>query len=333
MAKWRLLILLAAMTALVAGVMGGLARFGLDLPLSQAMAFHGALMAGGFLGTLISLERAISLSRLWAFIPPVLSATAGLLFLGQRAEGFYVLTAASLAFVLVSATLARRHPVRHYAVMLLGACAWLIGNVLASAGHAIPEVVGWWMAFLVLTIVGERLELGCLLPSHQAKLPFFDLAIALYVAGIITVLPLLHGIGLLAVSLWLFAFDPAPRELRQPGLPRHMAVTLLIGYAWLGVCGLMTLLDGPYDARLHTLFLGFVFAMIFAHAPLIFPAVAGRALPFHAGFYLPVGLMQVGLVLRFGGEPATGGIINALSLLLFVLNVVFSAFIKTRRTV
>ena len=69
--------------------------------------------------------------------------------------------------------------------------------------------------------------------------------------------------------------------MRRTGLTRFIALNLLIGYVWLVVSGLLVLIFGQqaagpiYDAQLHTLFLGFVFGMIFGHAPVIFPAVLG----------------------------------------------------------
>ena len=37
-----------------------------------------------------------------------------------------------------------------------------------------------------------------------------------------------------------------------------------------------------HDALLHAPFLGFVMAMIFGHAPVVFPALTGRPLPYDA---------------------------------------------------
>jgi hypothetical protein len=65
-----------------------------------------------------------------------------------------------------------------------------------------------------------------------------------------------------------------------------MAVCLIAGYVWLAVGGILWLLfaqlfgAGPrYDAMLHSIFLGFVFSMIFAHAPIILPTITGLSLP------------------------------------------------------
>ena len=70
--------------------------------------------------------------------------------------------------------------------------------------------------------------------------------------------------------------------MTQVGLTRFMAICLLSGYVWLGLSGLAALIYGgvpvgpQYDVALrHRLFLGFVFAMIFAHAPVIFRRCSG----------------------------------------------------------
>ncbi len=60
---------------------------------------------------------------------------------------------------------------------------------------------------------------------------------------------------------------------------------------------------GPtYDAMVHTIFLGFAFSMVFAHAPVIVPAVLGVALPFRRAMYGPLVLLHAGLVLRLLGD-------------------------------
>ena len=85
---------------------------------------------------------------------------------------------------------------------------------------------------------------------------------------------------------------------------------------------------GPrYDAMLHAIFLGFVFSMIFAHAPIILPTITGLVLPFQSIFYLHVGLLHLSLSLRIAGDVAQllwlqrwGGLLNAAAILLFLAN-------------
>jgi hypothetical protein len=40
------------------------------------------------------------------------------------------------------------------------ALLWLLGNLLWLSGRSTSEAAVWWIGFLVLTIVGERLELA-----------------------------------------------------------------------------------------------------------------------------------------------------------------------------
>lgn len=57
-----------------------------------------------------------------------------------------------------------------------------------------------------------------------------------------------------------------------------------------------------YDALLHTIFLGFVFSMIFGHAPVIVPAVLGTQVPYTALFYTHLTLLHLSLVMRVMGD-------------------------------
>ncbi len=63
------------MIALLTGLWAGLLRLGWELPLVRQSfpAEHGPLMISGFLGTLISLERAVAVGRRWAYASPLLS--------------------------------------------------------------------------------------------------------------------------------------------------------------------------------------------------------------------------------------------------------------------
>ena len=82
-------------------------------------------------------------------------------------------------------------------------------------------------------------------------------------------------------------------------VPGELAGVLWTGYAALG--------DGPaYDASLHAVFLGFVMSMVFAHAPLIVPAVPRVPLPFRRGFYIHLALLHASLALRLVGGDLAG---------------------------
>ncbi len=344
---WRRLPLLAlGMASLLAALAGGLARLHWRFPLVTGswITYHGPLMAGGFLGTVIALERAVAVGRRPAFLVPVLAAAGGLaLLVGlPRLFGATLLALAAAGLAALYATLLARRLTTHTATMALGAACWLAGNLLWLAGWEIPTVAPWWLAFLLLTIVGERLELSRFRPPGRLGERLFLAAAGLYLAGtaLTVVQPgagwRLLGVGEVALAAWLGRYDIARYTVRQHGLPRFVAVCLLSGYLWLALGGCLALAVGappggdlPYDLLLHPILLGFVMAMIFGHAPIIFPAILGRPLPFFPRFYLHLALLHLSLAARIAGDltgllPARGwgGLFNAVAILLFLLSTV-----------
>jgi hypothetical protein len=330
--------------SLLTALWGGLIRLGWPLPLpgESVPPNHGPLLVTGFLGTLIGLERAVALKRRWPYGAPLFAAVGGLALLaGLPLHVGHGLAAAGSAFlVAVFVLLYRQHPALHVATMGAGACLWMAGIVLWHAGYPLYRVTPWWIGFLVLTIAGERLELSRLLRPSAWRRAGFLLATGAFVLGLFAGLVApdtgirLSGAGLVALAVWLLRYDIAWRTLGQAGLPRYMALCLLSGYVWLGVGGLLWLrfpaafAAGPlYDAMLHSVFLGFVFSMIFGHAPLIFPSVMGVAMPFQQAFYGHLALLHLSLLVRVGGDLAAwipaarwGGLGNALAIVLFLAN-------------
>jgi hypothetical protein len=152
----------------------------------------------------------------------------------------------------------------------------------------------------------------------------------------------LVGAAVVALAAWLMRFDLAWRTVRHPGLPRFMAVCLLGGYGWLLAAGVLIGWQWPqssglrYDAALHAFFMGFVFAMIFGHAPVIFPSVLGLPVRFLPTAYVPLALLHASLLLRLGGDALNwpggrswGAAGNALAIGLFLLNTVSSLVLAT----
>ncbi len=343
----RFAALALGMLALLTGLWSGLLRLGLELPdirytLPPA---HGPLMVSGFLGTVISLERAVAIGRRWAYLAPLLSAAgAAALVAGLPVWlGALAMTAAGVVLVLIFVVILRRLTALFTVIMTLGALAWLIGNALWLNGEPIPRVVIWWTAFFVLTIAGERLELSrLLLPSLPARIAFGSAAALLLVGAVVShgdadVGVRIAGAGMVLLPLWLARHDIARRTVRGAGLSRFIAACLLGGYIWLAIGGLLQLRYGAllggaaYDAMLHAVFVGFVFVMIMAHAPIILPAVTGRAVPYLPVFYLPPALLHVSLAIRvagdLGGSPTArqaGGILNEVAILLFLALTAFA---------
>jgi hypothetical protein len=313
--RWRVPLLVLGFLSLAFGIAGGLARFSpLEVP-GTAIALHGPLMVSAFLGSVISLERAAAIGRLWAYAAPLASGLSGVfLLLGLALPGFVLMVLAALVFVAGSVVVMQRQPSLESAALLAGAAAWLAGNVMLLEGRA---AVPWWIAFFALTIGGERLELSRYLKrAPWVRKAFMALAAALLFAPLE---PPLLGVVLVLLALWLFAFDLARVTVRQSGLPRYVAVCLLAGYFWLAVGGALIALQVAYDAALHAIFLGFVFSMVFGHAPVILPAVLRTALPYHPVLYAPLVLLHASLLARVTLSTPIGGWGNALAIALFIV--------------
>src|SRR5262245_51755213 len=148
----RLPLMALGVLALLGGMAGGLARLGWPLPAGAGLvAFHGPLMVGGFLGTLISLERAVTFGRLWGYAAPVATGLGAVALAAGMASGAWLTTLGSAVLTLVFVDIVRSEAALSTLVMALGACSWLTGQILWIAGWPIHGVVYWWMGFLVLT--------------------------------------------------------------------------------------------------------------------------------------------------------------------------------------
>ena len=350
--RYRYPLLGLGMLALLAGLCGGLLRIGWSeahVPVSLTLA-HGPLMVCGFLGTLISLERAVALRKAWAYAVPLLAGLGGVLAMAGVAGGPLLFTAASLGLVGLYVVLLRMQAEPFLQVMALGAGAWLVGNAVWLSGAAVYEAVPWWLGFLVLTIAGERLELSrMLLHAPRVERLFLGLAGLLAAALAVTTFApgpgmRLAGVALVGLAAWLARYDIARHTVRQSGLTRFIAACLLAGYAWLGAGGVLALVYGGvaagplYDALLHAVFVGFVFSMIFGHAPIIFPAVLGVAPFYRPAFYLPLALLHGSLLLRIAGDLGGGmalrrwgGLLNAAAILLFLASAGLTILTNRRR--
>jgi hypothetical protein len=349
---WRVPLLVLGFFALFTGTTAGLARLAWPMPqLSvSAAALHGPLMICGFFGVVIGLERAVAIGRSWAYAGPLLTGAGSIAaVLGATASAAALFLAGSLVLLAASIDVLRRQTALFTLTMVIGAACWSAGNALWLAGWPTRDTVPWWLAFLILTIAGERLELSRFLPPSAVATRVFALLLAVVVVGLLGARSawgaMLFAAGLLALSAWLLKQDIARRTVQGIGLTRFIAVCLLSGYAWLAIGGATVLAAGglhagsaSYDGALHAIALGFVFSMVFGHAPIIFPAVLRVAVPYHASFYLPLALLHGSLLLRLGGDAAgwfeavrAGGLLNALALLAFIASTV-SAVLRGRRS-
>lgn len=348
---------------LLFGTGAGLVRLGWPMPdaVAGVAALHGPLMIGGFFGVVIALERAVAIGRYWAYAGPLLAGAGALLTaLGGRVApampwAALLFLAGGLVFLAASLDVLRRQRALFTVTLALGAACWPIGTALWLAGQPLMSAVPWWLAFLVLTIAGERLELSRFLPpSPGAKAAFAAILVAAIVGLVGSVGfagsetrwgTTLFAAALLALAAWLLRQDIARRTVRSRALTRFIAVCLLAGYAWLAIGALVALVAGGfvpgtrgYDAALHALTLGFVFSMVFGHAAIILPAVLRVTLPYHPSFYLPLALLHASTAIRLIGDAGAGygwtrvgGLLNAASLAVFIATML-AAVVRGRRS-
>ena len=333
--------------------MGGLGGIVLAL---AARALDGIGISGH---ALISLERAVALGGRWTLLVPALTGVGSIIFhSGFYGPGCLMVTAGSAGLVGLSLLGFRRQISWTVTLMAAGAMSWLIGNLLWLLLNPIPRSVPFWAAFVVLTIVGERLQLNRFLLSPARKLHSLWIGLILFSVGL-AISPFwgwgvrLLGAGMIVFSVWLLLNDVAWLGLSQQRRQgRFRAFCLLMGFVWLGLTGLQWVLFGVlfgnvaagprYDAVIHSIFLGFALSMVFAHALIIFPRLLKRPFRFGRRLYLPLALLHFSVVLRMGSDLAgwwrdreygevtsglfldgqkVGGLLNTLSIILFMVGV------------
>lgn len=354
----RLPLLVPAMIALLAGLDAGLLLMGVWAPVvaERLPEVHGVLLVAGFVGTLIALERAVAAGRIWGYVAPLGLGVGGVLLLtpAPLAAGRVAIIVGSLLLCLLYVPLWRRQPSDAVLVQGFGAVLLTGSALLWSVGLPISELLPWLAGFPILTIAGERLELARVgAPSQAAQRVLALLSLVVLLCGPVTLLwpgvgYRLFALTLLGLVAWLWQFDVARRTVRSRGLPRFIGGCLLAGYFWLAVAAVLWLQwglilpDGSagYDAVIHAVFIGFVLSMIFAHAPIILPALLRCTLPYSRIMYLAAGLLQLSLMVRLGLGDAlnltwarqAGGVGNAVAILFFAAIVLTTARKRTRRT-
>lgn len=346
--------ILISIAALLVAIWAGWIRLGWPFPYAQPTLplVHGPLMISAFLGTLISLERAVAINKLWMYLAPLLSGLAALALLFGIDNGLIVpvlFSLSSIILVLMFIQIIRQHPAIHTIIMGLGSLAWMIGNLLWLYSWPFPQLVLWWAAFLVLTIAGERLELNRILKHPKPVFYAFDFIIVLYLVGLsLSAILLLLGtrinsLAMLFLAIWLFLFDIARKTIRLSELPRYIAFCLITGYIWLGTGGILGVIYGGYsaglyyDAFLHAIFVGYVISMIFGHGPIIFPSILGVSIEYSKILYIPLILLHISLVLRISGDlllisqlRLVGGLLNGVAIVLFLI-IMAGKIVRSRR--
>jgi len=343
-----LFVLPFILLSLLLAIWSGWLRMGWQIPVTQAASQHGALMVGSFLSTLIFLERAITFRNKWILLLPFLNGLSGVFFIaGLYSVAQWMLIIGSAGFVVMCAYFIYKYKELYYYVFLSGAICLLVGNCMLLNTAFYPNAVNWWMDFLLFTIVAERLELSRFLALTTFKRS--ALLCALLISFIALFIPfhlygnIIFAAGLATTAIWLLRYDMAWHSIEMKGQHRYSAHLLIIGYVWLlftaALIPLANQLPFGYDAVLHSFFVGFVFAMIFSHAPIILPAV----LKLPVKLYRPVlygwfSLLQLSLLLRVAGDVLIdlylrkwGGMLNGLAILAFFASVIIIVHSELRK--
>lgn len=349
MKKLHFPLMLTVGLALMGGLWAGLLRVGWHLPSHQAdfALAHGVLMIGGFMGSLISLERAVALHnflkndtlRGLPYLTPLFSAGGGVALWADLSLAAELMTLSSVGMVLIFAYIIRQQPAPYTITMGLGAVCWLVGNLIWLGGHPLFMSAPWWACFLILTIAGERLELSRMMKHSSLSTQLFIGVLALLLFSLLMIQIRddlgwrLLGLAWMGLAMWLIRYDVAQRTIRQTGLTRFIAACLLLGYAWLFLGGGLALFYGAvkagmiYDAVLHSIFLGFAFSMIFGHAALILPSIVGVNIVYSPFFYSHLAALHFTLLLRVGGDLTAwaegrrwGALLNSVVVVLFFVN-------------
>lgn len=331
---------MTAVVMLASGILAGLARVPVNVPAHsmQLAAWHGVMMIPAFFGTVISLERAVALRTPLSYAAPLLNAIGALalLVLGSVTAMQLFTLIASVALLIVSIRLAQQMAADFTALLAVAAGCWVLGNLAWWVSDDPGRSTWLWLAFLVITIAAERLELTRFLRTSRIAKRWCYAVLALIAVGALLATFVDHkagrifSAGLLMLAVWLARHDIARHNIRQKGITRYIAACLFGGYVWLGIAGWLGIFGAMEpghtlrDAALHALALGFVLAMVFGHALIIVPAITGLKLPYHWAFYIPLGLLHGSLSLRALGRSMDsmmlaqwGAIANAATLMVF----------------
>jgi len=296
MKKHHLLFVIPLLLALA--FYSALGRVGWELPIPTVAAKHGFYMVSGLFGTLISFERTLILkNKLWLSIPLLSIFSVAGVFLAYESIGFAAQASAALMLSVLYFVQWRRYKEVFLLVLSLSGLAWMISGVTLMAGKGFTSSSIWLILFLLYTIVAERLELSKFIATPTwAKPVLLVLFILLFAAQAVPFhwgTSYITGVLIAATGFWLLQFDMATKNLNKSGFFYFTGSTLYSGFVWLMISGVLMALPLQtfyhYDAMLHAFFIGFAFSMIYAHAPIIFPALLKKQKsPFHKVLYVPV---------------------------------------------
>jgi len=284
----------------IIGSLSGIARGGgLELGFINKLSFfHQYFMIGGFFGTLITAERIVSLrNEKLNFLILVNALGAPFIILNPKISliffysGGLILFAVYLYFLL-------RFKKEEFLILGLSAIFYILGFELYEKNKLLA--IDFWSLFFIFTILGERYEL---IKNFKkiSKISKYLIFSSILLLPFLQKFYSLKGIILVGLSVVFIITDIALINLRKTEPFRFTAYCILIGYIWLITYGLsFTIPNINYDLRIHSLLLGFVFSMVFAHARMILPSILKTTTKFlKIPNYIAFILFEASLIARF----------------------------------
>ncbi len=128
--------------SLLIGIWTGWIRIGWNFPFVQNSGDHGALMVGGFIGTLICLERTSNFKNKISLVIPLVNALSIIFFFIKMPNiAFWFLLAGSIGLVLIYLKLYFEFNEIYILLMTAGAFCYLIGNTLLIKTNFYPCIL------------------------------------------------------------------------------------------------------------------------------------------------------------------------------------------------
>lgn len=353
----RLFLLVFVGLAALAGLAAALTRSNLPSPLVRAPLAdaHGALMTFGFLGTAISLERGVAFRAgsprkpTWGFLSPLFGAVGMVMMIllmtrliplttWWPALPGSLWTADMILLTAVYAVIWTRQQSVSLLIQLLGSAVGACGIGLWARGIDAAILAPSWMVFLVLTIVGERLELAHVSfvgryvePTLIGSSILATVAVPVQIMQPVAGYPLL-GIALAALLVTMLLNDTAIKTWKAAGVTGFMGICMLLGYLWalaasfLWMTGMANRSGYWADLSIHAFALGFAMSMVIAHVCVIIPSITRRQMPYNPVLWLPLLLLHLGLFFRLLGAIQertilwkVGDAVTATSVLVLIL--------------
>ncbi len=287
-------------------------------------------MLNGFAGGIITVERFLARKDMWSFLGLLALISGTTLFVAGIDLGLLLVGVnVSLMLVIDSFSLSKENLFQS-CYPILGILSWFIANMKFYLTGFYPGAVPFWELFILLMIISTRLrklQENDIISLVLVSFIFGSLCFSFHGFG-----QVLFGFGLVGLSVRIGYLEIIHRS--------ENLVAIALSYFWLLISGLgMVLSDAivySYDLVIHAFFIGFLFSMIFLNAREAFLKKFGsERIAIYPSLWIVI--LSVGLLVRFiGGDimeiyhaRLIGGVVNALTILGFILTVLIG-LIKTK---